>query len=81
MRGDALRHYMETLEHERNLWKEDPFAADCIHGGLGCYVLLDSLCEFECPWRESCRKIRRSAEQERKGKIWRRLFKMEDNKL
>ena len=67
--------------HYENLdtW-DDPFASDgpCPWGGLGNYNLLDSNCDWRCPYRASCMTIKKRARQERQGRIWRRLFRLEE---
>jgi len=62
---------------------DDPLASDdpCPWGGLGNYVLLDSNCDWHCPYREACMKIKERAQQERQGRIWRRLFRLEEERF
>lgn len=50
----------------------------CPWGGLGNYALLDTTCEWKCRFREACIKAKKEAQQRASGKIWRRLFMMED---
>lgn len=67
--------YIDTFEN----W-DDPFASDgpCPWGGIGNYVVLDSTCDWECPYRTACMEIKKRAKLEKQGDIWRRLFQTEE---
>lgn len=68
-------------DHSLENW-DDPLATDapCPWGGLGNYVLLDHNCDWRCPYREACMKIKERAQQERQGRIWRRLFRIDETR-
>lgn len=66
--------YFDTFQN----W-DDPLNSDgpCPYGGVGNYVLLDSSCDWQCRFRKACMAIKKRAQQERQGEIWRRLFSVD----